>query len=53
MLTVVEYHTLFLHFDLKNDIRPAGPNSFKAVTLFISISKTLAAPSTPKFLTDD
>jgi hypothetical protein len=53
MLTVVEYHTLFLHFDLKNGSHLAEPNSFKAVTLFIPISKTLAATSTPKFLTDN
>ena len=53
ILTVVEYHTLSLHFDLKNGFHPAGPNSFKAVTLFIPISKTLATTSTPKFLTGD
>jgi hypothetical protein len=53
MQTNVEYHTMYLHFHLQNGFHMEGPNSLKAITLFIPISGTVAKTSTPKFLTDD
>jgi len=53
MLTVMEYRTLFLHLDLKNGFHQTEPISLKPVIMFVFISKTVAATSTPIFLTDD